>query len=130
MPKTNQRSRSGGGPMMNKNVRTPIKGGSPNQRNVTPGAASSVGQILGNHVSDAAGSRTTQRPNAPLYTEVRAPVRHGNDLATNVGRGGPGTGRTIYPSGSQGQHGPVAGSPKPGGRDILGAFGPESKRRW
>jgi hypothetical protein len=84
---------------MNKNVRTPIKGGSPQQRNVTPGAASSVGQILGNKVMGQRG--TTQRRNAPLYTEVRAPVRNGNDPALTLNTGPKGQGRKVHPSGSQ-----------------------------
>jgi hypothetical protein len=47
------------------------------------------------------------------------PVKFGNELATNVGKGGPGTGRTLYgQSGLQGQHGPVAGSPRPQGRGF------------
>jgi hypothetical protein len=124
-------ARSGGGATMNKNVRAPIKGGNPKQRNITPDAAASIGRAVGNHASEGAegGGYTTKRPNAPLYVEAKAPSDLGNKVARNVGRGGPGAGRVIHPSGSQGLHGPVAGSPKPGGRDILGAFGPESKRR-
>jgi hypothetical protein len=57
------------------------------------------------------------------------PTKFGNEVALNVKGGGPGTGRTLYgQSGTQGQHGPVAGSSKPAGREILGSFGPESKR--
>jgi hypothetical protein len=41
---------------------------------------------------------------------------------------GVGKGRTVMRSGGQGQHGGIAGSPKPAGRDILSSFGPESKR--
>ena len=36
------------------------------------------------------------------------PVKHGNELATNVGKGGAGAGRQVYPAGSQGTHGPVS----------------------
>jgi hypothetical protein len=36
------------------------------------------------------------------------PIKFGNELATNVGKGGPGTGRTLYgQSGQQGCHGPT-----------------------
>jgi hypothetical protein len=39
----------------------------------------------------------------------------GNELTTNVGKGGPGAGRTLYgKSGMQGQHGPSA----PGAKDY------------
>jgi hypothetical protein len=49
----------------------------------------------------------------------------GNDRARDVGQGGPGVGYDIHRTGSQGQHGAVAGSPKPQGRDILSEYGPE-----
>jgi len=61
-------------------------------------------------------------------------VKYGNEVALNVGKGGPGTGRTVHASGSQGQHGPAAQgardtapdtpATKPG-RDILSDYGPE-----
>jgi hypothetical protein len=67
------------------------------------------------------------------------PVRHGNELATNVGKGGPGAGRTVHRSGSQGTHGsvsqgvkdwapdvPATGSKGP---DIHSMYGPEKSRR-
>jgi hypothetical protein len=47
-----------------------------------------------------------------------------SDPVKAVGVGG---GRTIYKTGSQDQHGPVAGTSKPKGRDILSSFGPEYK---
>jgi hypothetical protein len=66
------------------------------------------------------------------------PVKHGNELATNVGKGGPGTGRTIYKSGSQMQYGPPAPEVKDWapdvsatgtrGVDILKGYGPERRR--
>jgi hypothetical protein len=56
------------------------------------------------------------------------PVPFGNAVALNVGKGGPGTGRTIYQRGTQGQQGEVAGSPRPQGRDILSSFGPDYRK--
>jgi hypothetical protein len=108
------RARSGGGPTMNKVRQVGVKAGSPNTLKVSVDAASSIGRSVGNHVSDGSGSRNVQRPNTPLYAEVKAPVRYGNDLARNVGRGGPGAGRVVMPCGSQGTHGPV----NPGGPPI------------
>src|SRR6516165_6295272 len=35
------------------------------------------------------------------------PVPFGNSVALNIGKGGPGTGRTIHATAGQGQHGPV-----------------------
>jgi hypothetical protein len=49
----------------------------------------------------------------------------GNEIALNVGPGGCGTGRTIYKTGPQEQHGPVAGTRPGPTRDILSEFGPE-----
>jgi hypothetical protein len=58
------------------------------------------------------------------------PVPFGNQVALNVGKGGPGTGRTVYASGSQGtQGGTIPGNPRPQGRDILSSYGPESGGR-
>jgi hypothetical protein len=92
--------------MMNKNVRTSPKGGSPQQRNHTPNVAASVGRIVGDHLdgAESGGRNTTKRPNEPYSVEVAAPVPMGNDVALNVGRGGPGAGRKIHRSGSQGRH--------------------------
>jgi hypothetical protein len=46
-------------------------------------------------------------------------VKLGNEIAGNVGKGGPGAGRDVHKSGAQGQHGPVAGTRRPSGRGIL-----------
>jgi hypothetical protein len=106
-------ARSGGGATMNKNVRTPIRGGSPNQRNITPDATQR-GKAVGDHVdgAESGGRNTTKRPNAPLFVEARAPVEMGNTVAQ---RGcAVGADRKISRSGSQDQHGPVnPGSPRP-----------------
>jgi hypothetical protein len=90
---------------MSKNVRTSIKGGSPNQRNITPDATQR-GKPVGDHVdgAESGGRNTTQRPNAPLYTEVRAPVRNGNDPALTLNTGPKGQGRKVHRTGSQGRH--------------------------
>jgi hypothetical protein len=98
--------------------------GSSMTRKVSPDAVSNIGLSKGNHVTGG-GGRETNRPAVPLYAPAQAPCCLGNEVAKNVGRGGPGAGRTVHPSGSQMQHGPVAGTPAPQGRDILSAYGPE-----
>ena len=98
------KARSGGGAMMNKNVKVTTTHGSPNTRKVSPEAVANIGIKKGNHSMDGG---TVKRPDVPLYKEVKAFVRMGNDLAKNVGKGGPGAGRTINPTGSQMQHGPA-----------------------
>jgi hypothetical protein len=87
-------------------------------RGTRPGGAESIGKSYGDHITnkDSTGYR------GPKFHDDKSfqPVPFGNQVALNVGKGGPGTGRTLYgQSGQQGQHGPVAGSPRPRGRDIL-----------
>jgi hypothetical protein len=108
---------SGGGgygsrPHVEKSVRT--GSGSHSAR---PAGVAQLGQKQGSHVtrdgeSDYRGER--------LHNDRSfQPVPFGNEVALNVGKGGPGAGRTLYgQSGQQGQHGPVAGSPRPAGRGF------------
>jgi len=78
-------------------------------------AVADLGSMKGNHSEN----RTLPYQARPLYNgQGFQPVPLGNAKATDVGAGGPGKGRTIYKSGTQGQHGPVAGQPKQPGRDI------------
>jgi hypothetical protein len=53
----------------------------------------------------------------------------GNQLSTNVGKGGPGTGRTVMRSGSQSQHGAAVQGSTPPPRDILSEYGPDMPGR-
>ncbi len=55
-------------------------------------------------------------------------VKLGNEVALNVGKGGPGAGRSVHRTGSQGTHGPVNPGSSPLARDILGSFGPERSK--
>ena len=106
---------SGGGgygsrPHVEKSVRTGT--GSHSTR---PGGVGQIGQKQGSHVtrysdSDYRGER--------LHNPAKdfQPVKFGNEVALNVGAGGPGTGRTIYKTGSQCQTGTNPGSPRPNPR--------------
>jgi hypothetical protein len=96
------KAKSGGGATMNKNVKTPIKSGSPNTRAVSPSAVGRIGIKQGNHRTDGG---TMKPPADPLVKAVKPQVPSGNQVALNVGRGGPGAGRTVHSTGSQGQHG-------------------------
>jgi hypothetical protein len=83
------KARSGGGITGNKNVKIGVKGGSPKTNVVNPAGATQLGAMV------------VKNP-VPLYAgQAKAAVPMGNALATNVGKGGPGTGRTVYPSGTQ-----------------------------
>jgi len=109
--------RPGGGIASKQHVQTSVRtgGGSHSTR---PGGVGQIGAMQGSHVtrhsdSDYRGER--------LHNPAKdfQPVKFGNEVALNVGKGGCGTGRTIHATGSQGQHGQVAGSPRPAGRGIL-----------
>ena len=104
---------SGGG--SNKLVAPGVKTGSPSRKS-SPGAADQLGQ------STAFKKEVVN--SGPGYNAAK----FGNEAALNVGKGGPGAGRTIMRSGSQGTHGAVAGAPRPPGRDILSQFGPEKSK--
>ena len=104
---------SGGGgyhsrPHVEKSVRTGT--GSHSTR---PGGVGQLGQKQGSHVtrhsdSDYRGER--------LHNPAKdfQPVKFGNEVALNVGQGGPGTGREVMSCGSQGTHGSTnPGNPRP-----------------
>ena len=79
---------SGGGTTMNKNVRVGIKAGPPRTNIVSPKSADQLGQAT-----------SFKKDKLPIGTASQAPL--GNQLVTNVGAGGPGTGRKILPAGTQ-----------------------------
>jgi hypothetical protein len=57
------------------------------------------------------------------------PVPFGNEVALNVGKGGPGAGREVMSCGSQGQHGSAAPGNAPAkNTDILRQFGPDYRK--
>ena len=110
---------SGGGIGMNKNVQPSVRTGS-GSKSTRPAGVSQIGYQVGDHTTSRPGSSgyKGEKLHGPAERNFQ-PVKFGNELATNIGKGGPGTGRTLYgQSGQQGQHGPVAGSPRPQGRGF------------
>lgn len=98
------KAKSGGGITMNKNVNVGIKAGSRSRDLAGPANAAQPGMI------EYQNSRPLIAAKAPAFGPGM-----GNDLARNVGKGGPGTGRTLYGQcGTQGQHpnGNPNGKPK------------------
>ena len=87
----------------------------PKAMGIRPGHASQIGQALGNHATDSGGKRLD--PVVPPRTGGYSPPvgANTNSKPTNYGM-----------CGTQAQHGPVAGTPKPQGRDILSDFGSDS----
>jgi hypothetical protein len=111
------KARSGGGITSNRNVRPAMR--NPTQsKAVSPGGASQLGLAMGALKGHGNAAERLFQGRAPQSTL-------GNELAKNVGGGGPGTGRTVHRAGSQMQYGPSAGTPPAKGRDILSGFGPE-----
>jgi hypothetical protein len=84
---------SGGGLTSNKLVRPGVVAGPPRTNKVNPGGADQLGQHM-----------TKQSAATPLYGGTMPQVPSGNAVAKNVGAGGPGKGRTVHRSGSQGTH--------------------------
>jgi len=87
-------------------------------RGVNPGRVAQHGLALGNKATD---STKRLNPVEPKFTQSPPSVKLGNEVAKNVGGGGPGAGRTVMRSGAQGTHGPVApGNPPPAGELFPG----------
>jgi hypothetical protein len=122
--------RPGGGIASRQHVQTPVRTGS-GSKSTRPAGVSQIGYAVGDKVTSQRGS--TGYKGEKLHSPERnfQPVKFGNEVALNVGKGGPGAGRTLYgQSGQQGCHGqPASGNPQPQQGDILSQYGPESKRR-
>jgi hypothetical protein len=116
---------SGGGLGSKNVVAKPQSLGTP-ARGMHPGGVSQLGSAVGNHITGD-GGRTTNYRGDP-WTDGRVPAggkqRLGNELTNNVGKGGPGTGRTIHHCGSQSSPGPTR-SPNATTKDTLAEFGPD-----
>jgi hypothetical protein len=104
----------GGGGYGSRNIVRPgVRNGTPG-RGWNPGNVGQIGQMLGEHSTESGGGLrgAYEPPSAPR--PAAAEMRLGNEVATNVGKGGPGSGRQVMKTGSQGTHGEVnRGSPPP-----------------
>jgi hypothetical protein len=118
------KGKSGQGPQSN----PPVRYGQP-ARGVNPGATSYIGTKRGNHATEDGSGHASYTPhygNPP--TNAAQPL--GNEVASNVGRGGPGVGRLVHGCGSQGTHGaPNRGNPADPGADIWSQFPNPGGRR-
>jgi hypothetical protein len=73
---------------------------------VRPGGAAQIGVSVGTHVTEK--RKETKYRGERVFGGGVMPSKFGNEVATNVGGGGPGKGRVLYgQAGSQGQHGSV-----------------------
>ena len=77
-----------------------------------------LGASQGNHITNK--SETDYRGEKLHHDRNFQPVKFGNELALNVGKGGPGTGREVMRSGQQNQWGaPNPGNAPAKNRDIF-----------
>jgi len=88
-------------------------------KSTRPAGVSQIGYMVGDKATHERGS--TGYRGEKLHSPERnfQPVKFGNEVSLNVGKGGPGTGRDVHKTGSQQQWGDVAGTRRPQGRDIL-----------
>jgi hypothetical protein len=119
---------SGGGISMNKNVSGKVRAGPPNTNLISARGVSQIGYATGSRMKEP-GSFTTENSALRVKEGTAAQVPLGNQLATNVGGGGPGTGRTVMRTGSQSLHGSVAGPAPVQGRSVFAQFPPETTSR-
>jgi hypothetical protein len=121
------RSNAGGGHGSRTVVDKPVRTGS-GSKGTRPAGVSQIGYMVGDHSTH--GRSSTGYKGESLHNDRNfQPVRFGNEVALNVGKGGCGTGRTLYgQSGSQGTHGSTnPGNAPAKNRDILNEFGPNKR---
>ena len=104
---------TGGG--SNKFVQPSIRTGT-GSKGSSPAAAAQIGA--------STAFRKDQVDAGPAYN----PTKYGNEVALNVGKGGPGTGRNVMPCGSQGSHGPINPGNSAPAKDILSEYGPDKRK--
>jgi hypothetical protein len=120
--------RPGGGIASNKITERPVRTGT-GSRSTNPGGVGQLGNLQGSHVTR--GEESSYRGDPFHSGRSFQPVPFGNEVALNVGKGGPGTGRTLYgQSGSQGTHGATnPGNPRSTpDRHIIESYGPDYRR--
>jgi hypothetical protein len=93
---------------------------------VSPRGVAQIGYSVGNHVTEGQSGQSRLPYKGEQWLDkppIAMPL--GNEIAKNVGKGGPGVGREVFKCGSQGTSGPTR-SPNASGPDILSQFGPDS----
>jgi hypothetical protein len=95
-------AKAGGGIGSNKLVRPGVRTGA-GREGIRPGHAGQIGTALGNHTTDGTVRGSPVEPMTLGAQPISAKL--GNEVALNVGRGGPGAGRDVHRSGSQATHG-------------------------
>jgi hypothetical protein len=120
----------GGGYGSKQITRPPVRNGQRAQQ-YHQGGVSQFGESVGAHTTNKGETDYRGDKVRGSFRPPGAPgsVPLGNEIAGNVGAGGPGKGRTVYGCGSQDMHGSAnPGNAPATGRDILSGFGPERSR--
>jgi hypothetical protein len=111
-------NQKGGGYGSRQHVETKVRTGT-GSRSARPAGVSQIGYQVGDHSTNRPGSSgyKGEKLHGPAARNFQ-PVPFGNEVALNVGKGGCGTGRTLYgQAGSQGTHGATnPGDPRPNPR--------------
>jgi hypothetical protein len=113
------RTNSGGGINSRVNVTKPVRTGQPATK-ISPKGVSQYGSSIGNHATDS-GRMLRGGVETPHLGPMSGPgsVKLGNEVAMNVGGGGPGSGRVLYgQSGTNQQYGKPEGTVRPPGRGF------------
>jgi hypothetical protein len=123
-------NQKGGGYGSRQHIETKVRTGT-GSKSTRPAGVSQIGYQVGDHTTNRPGSSGYRGEKLHSPERNFQPVKFGNEVALNVGKGGCGTGRTLYgQAGLQGTHGATnPGNPQPRQGDILSQYGPESRRR-
>ena len=114
-------NQKGGGYGSRQHVEKPIRTGT-GSKGTRPAGVAMFGTMQGNHVTTHGGSATPYRGERLHNDRNFQPAPFGNEKALDVGKGGCGTGRTLYgQGGSQGTH----GQPSQGAGGL-----PSTKGQW
>jgi len=113
------RGSGGGGYHTRQHVEKSVKTGT-GSRGTRPAGTAQIGIMYGDKATHGDPKGSAYRGERLHHDRSFQPVKFGNEVALNVGRGGCGTGRDIHARGSQGVHGATnPGQPRPAGRGIL-----------
>ena len=106
----------GGGIASKQHVRKPVRTGAAREHIQKAGVAQ-LGQMQGNHATNKGATNYKGVGLIGPKSPISVPL--GNEVALNVGGGGPGTGRTIYKTGTQCMTGaPDKGDPTPKAKEL------------
>jgi hypothetical protein len=114
-------NQKGGGYGSRQHVETKVRTGS-GSKSARPAGVAMFGQIQGDHITNKGSTGYTGERLHNPERNFNTGVKFGNEVALNVGKGGCGTGRTLYgQAGSQGTH----GATKPGNPGL-----PSTRGQW